>query len=68
MMPIGAALGGLTVFITDVFGSRELALRMPFFIAGALNVLLFFFAAPRLTSARIDGARSAATVRVNAES
>ncbi len=63
MMPIGAALGGLTVFVTDVFGSRELALRMPFFVAGALNIGLFFFAAPRLTSAKIDGARSAAIIQ-----
>ncbi len=61
MMPIGAALGGLTVFVTDIYGSRDLALRMPFFIAGALNVALFFFAAPRLTSAKIDGARAAAS-------
>ncbi len=62
MMPIGAALGGITVLVTDIFGSRELALRMPFFIAGALNIALIFFAAPRLTSAKIDGARAAATI------
>lgn len=61
MMPIGAALGGLTVFVTDLFGSRELSLRMPFFIAGALNVVLFFFARARLSSDKIDGARAAAT-------
>jgi len=60
-MPIGAALGGITVFVTDIFGSRELALRMPFFIAGALNIALFFFAAPRLTSAKIDAARADAS-------
>ena len=61
MMPIGAALGGLTVVITDTFTSRDVALSMPFFVSGALTVALFFFAAPRLTSAKIDGARAAAT-------
>ncbi len=59
MMPIGAALGGLIVYVTDLFGSRDLALRMPFFISGALNVALFMFAAPRLTSTKIDAARAA---------
>ncbi len=67
MMPIGAALGGLTVVITDMFGSRELALRMPFFVAGALQIVLFFFAAPRLTTAKIEGARAAATTSPNDE-
>lgn len=60
MMPIGAALGGLTVVLTDVWASRELALRMPFFVAGALNILLWFFAAPKLTSAKIEAARAEA--------
>ncbi|MFT6762756.1 MAG: MFS family permease [Candidatus Aldehydirespiratoraceae bacterium] len=60
MMPIGAALGGITVAVTDVWGSRELSLRMPFFIAGGLNILLFFFARSKLTTAKIDAARAAA--------
>jgi MFS family permease len=58
MMPIGAALGGLTVVLTDAFGSRDLALRMPFFVAGILNIMLFFFAAPKLTTAKIEAART----------
>jgi MFS family permease len=58
MMPIGAALGGLTVVVTDAFGSRDLALRMPFFVAGVLNVALFFFAAPKLTTKKIEAART----------
>ena len=60
MMPIGAALGGLTVVVTDVWGSRELALRMPFLVAGVLNVVLFFFARTKLTTEKIEGARAEA--------
>lgn len=60
MMPIGAALGGITVAVTDIWGSRELSLRMPFFIAGALNIALFFFARSKLTTAKIDAARAEA--------
>jgi hypothetical protein len=38
MMPIGAALGGLVVLVSDVFWSREFAQRMPWFVAGALTI------------------------------
>ncbi len=61
MMPIGSILGGLVVVVTDVFASREIALRTPFFIAGALHLILFVFAAPKLTTAKIEAARAAAT-------
>ena len=61
MMPIGTALGGVIVWFTDLFGSRELALRMPWFVAGALHFVLFAFAAPKLTTAKIEAARAAAT-------
>ncbi|MEZ5230380.1 MAG: MFS transporter [Acidimicrobiales bacterium] len=61
MMPIGALLGGLIVSITDRYGSRELALRLPWFIAAGGSVLLFVFGAPRLSTAKIEAARSAAT-------
>jgi MFS family permease len=61
MMPIGSILGGVIVTVTDVFGSRELALRMPFFVAGALHLVLFVFAAPKLTTAKIEAARAEGT-------
>ena len=61
MMPIGALLGGVVVMLTDVVASRELSLRMPFFVAGLLHVVLFAYAAPKLTTAKIDGARAEAT-------
>jgi MFS family permease len=60
MMPIGAALGGVTVVLTEVWGSRDLALRMPFFVAGALNIALFVVARSKLTTEKIDAARAAA--------
>ncbi len=60
MMPIGAALGGLTVVIAEQFWSREFAQRMPWFVAGVLTIGLFVYAGPRLTSARFAEARAAA--------
>jgi MFS family permease len=60
MMPIGAALGGLVVVVVDSFASREVALRVPWLIAGACTVLMFAVAGPRLTSARFAAARAAA--------
>ncbi len=60
MMPIGALLGGLIVSVADRYGSRELALRLPWFIASAGNLVILAFAASRLTTANIEQARSAA--------
>jgi len=58
MMPIGLAAGGLIVAgVEGAGGSRELALRMPWFVAAAAYVLLFIYAAPRLTTAKIEAAR-----------
>ena len=61
MMPVGAVLGGLIVALTDSFASRELALRMPWLVAGVLNLALFVYAAPKLTTKKIEAARAAAT-------
>ncbi|MFK8024622.1 MAG: MFS transporter [Ilumatobacter sp.] len=60
MMPIGSIIGGAIVAIADANGSREFALRLPWFVAGALHVALFAFAAPKLTTAKMDAAREAA--------
>lgn len=61
MMPIGAALGGLIVVIVDQFASRDVALRVPWFVAGAMSLLLFVVAGPLLTTAKFAAARAAAT-------
>ncbi|NND75604.1 MAG: MFS transporter, partial [Ilumatobacter sp.] len=58
MMPVGSILGGVVVAVTDTFASRDLALQMTFFVAGALHLPLFLYAAPKLTTAKIDAARA----------
>lgn len=59
-MPIGAALGGIIVVMTEVFGSRELAQRMPWFAAAAASLVVFVIAGPRLTTAKFAAARATA--------
>lgn len=60
MMPIGSAIGGLIVVIAEGFVSRGMALRWPFFVASISFAFLFLYAAPKLTSEAIDGARDRA--------
>jgi len=62
MIPIGSLAGGLIVAITDAVAGRELALRMPWFIAAGGQLAVFVYAAPRLTTGRMDSARAAATI------
>ena len=58
MIPIGAIVGGLIVTVTEtIVGDRELSLRMPFLVLGLAHVLLFAYAAPRLTTAKFAAAR-----------
>jgi MFS family permease len=57
-MPIGTLIGGAIVSAAEVFGDRELALRAPYFVALVLGLFIFFFAAPRLTTEKIERARS----------
>ncbi|MCB1247168.1 MAG: MFS transporter, partial [Acidimicrobiia bacterium] len=57
MMPIGSTLGGLIVAAMEPVAGREWALRIPFFVAAAINVLLYVYTLPRLNSARIAEAR-----------
>ena len=59
-IPIGMFLGGGLVSLSQHFVSREMALRTPYLIGAVLGVFLFIFAAPRLTTASIEKARSQA--------
>jgi MFS family permease len=59
-IPIGMFLGGGVVTLAQNFVSREMALRTPYFLGAALGVLLFIFAAPRLTTKAIEQARAEA--------
>jgi len=58
MIPIGSLIGGAMVVLVDTAASREAALRFPWFAAAALQLLLFAFAAPKLTTAKIEAARA----------
>ncbi len=59
MMPIGLAIGGLMVSVTEaVTGNRELALRMPWFVAALGVLVLWAYAGPRLTTEAIESARA----------
>ncbi len=63
MMPIGTVIGGGIVAVAEVFGSRELALRLPWWIAAAGFALVFVYAAPKLTTAKIEAARAEGLAR-----
>jgi len=59
-IPIGMFLGGGVVTVAQHFVSREMALRTPYLLGAILGVLIFIFAAPRLTTSAINQAREVA--------
>jgi MFS family permease len=59
-IPIGTLIGGALVDLFELTGDREFALRLPYLLVSVAGLLLFFFAAPRLTTAKIEAARRAA--------
>jgi MFS family permease len=61
MMPIGAAVGGLIVAAVGVVADRDVALRATWFASAAVHLGLFVFGRSRLTTAKIEAARTAAT-------
>ena len=56
-IPIGTLLGGALVDLVELMGDIEIALRSPYFLSAFLGLALFIFAAPRLTTAKIEAAR-----------
>jgi MFS family permease len=58
-IPIGMFLGGGLVSALTLVLSRENALRAPYLFGVVLGLLLWAMAAPRLTTAKIEAARSA---------
>ncbi len=56
-IPVATLFGGLLVTVNAHFMSREWALRSTFLVAAALGVLLFFYALPKLSTAKIEAAR-----------
>ena len=59
-LPIGTLIGGALVDLVQLTGDREFALRLPYLLVTVAGLLLFFFAAPRLTTVKIEAARAAA--------
>lgn len=60
MMPIGAAIGGVTVVTVQVFASREIALRSTWFVSAMIHLGLFVLGRRSLTTEAIQSARAAA--------
>jgi MFS family permease len=60
-IPIGMFLGGGLVTLSQHFMSREMALRTPYLLGAVFGVVIFIFAAPRLTTKAIDQARAEAS-------
>jgi MFS family permease len=56
MMPIGAALGGVTVVVLDAYMDRDWALRTTWFVAAAISLGLLLFGRAKLTTAKIHAA------------
>jgi MFS family permease len=59
MMPIGAALGGVTVTVISHLANRRIALRSAFFLDAAIYACLFVIGRSKLTTAKLEAARSA---------
>ncbi len=60
MMPIGSLLGGVIVALGEPGLGRIDALRVPFFVAGAVYVILFLIGIRRFSTDRIESARAVA--------
>ena len=60
MIPFGAAVGGLLVWVIEALADRDLALRSTWFAASAIFAGIFVFVRTKLTTERIEAARTAA--------
>jgi MFS family permease len=59
-MPVGLALGGAIVSLAETWVGRATALRMPFYVAAVVFLMLYFVALPRLNTSQIEAARNEA--------
>jgi MFS family permease len=57
-IPIGMFLGGGLVAVGQLFLSREMALRTPYFTGAVLGLIIFAIAASKLTTSAIEKARA----------
>jgi MFS family permease len=58
MMPIGAAIGGVTVTVVSHLVNREFALRSAFFLDAFIYACLFIAGRSKLTTAKLEAARA----------
>lgn len=61
MIPFGAAIGGVLVWVVERLADRDLALRSTWFLASAIFAAIFVFVRAKLTTEQIEAARDAAT-------
>lgn len=59
-IPIGALVAGVTMTSVQHLVNREWGLRAPYLLSAGFGVILFFFSAPKLTTEKLEAARSAA--------
>mgnify|MGYP006266681077 CR=1 FL=1 len=59
-MPIGALLGGTIVSIAQHLMSREYALRLPYFIAGIIGIIIYFLSRDQINGEAFKNARESA--------
>jgi MFS family permease len=59
-LPLGSLLGGALVALGGAVAGREAALRGPFLVAAAVNLVLFPLVVGRLSTARIEAVHQAA--------
>jgi MFS family permease len=59
MMPIGAAIGGVTVAVMTTVADRDWALRATWLVNGGIYLALFVFGRAKLTTEKIEAARAA---------
>lgn len=58
MMPVGFAIGGVLVWLGELVGDRQFALRLPWLVTAAAYLAVTFYAVPRLTTAKVEAARA----------
>ena len=61
MMPIGAAVGGVLVWVLEPSAGREWALRSTWLAQAVIYLGLYLFGRAKLTTAKLEAARQAAT-------
>ncbi len=60
MIPIGAAAGGVLVWVVERLANRDLALRSTWFAAALIYAIVFVFVRTKLTTEKMEAARNAA--------